>query len=212
MLPATLFQILTIAADLVLFLFVWYYIWELRAKEKAIEKERLKTDTNFHHVVDDALSKERKILDDATKEASKIISDTKFLANSSQQTVGQALEKMEGDIEKQAESASDEFSKTYSASLQKLASQSLANLHAITQTMEQEMEKQSKAYRDSLLPRLEKDLEDYKKLRLQQADRAITHVIQEVAQQILNKSLSIEDHQRLLVESLEKAKKEGVFD
>src|SRR5215469_11201570 len=98
MLPATLFQILTIAADLVLFLFVWYYIWELRSKEKAIEKERLKTDTNFHHVVDEALSKERKILDDATKEASKIITDTKFLANDSQQTVGQALEKMEGDI------------------------------------------------------------------------------------------------------------------
>lgn len=211
MLPTSLFQILTIAADIVLFIFVWFYLWELRSKEKAIEKERQKTDTNYHHVVDEALSQERKILDDATREATQIIANTEFVTATSQEAVTQALEKMEGEIEQDAGSASQEFTKTYTASLQKLASQSLTEFQTITRNMEADLDKQSKEFRETLLPKLEKELDDYKKLRLQQAERTITHVIQEVSQEILNKSLPLDDHHRLLVESLEKAKKEGVF-
>ena len=65
MLPTTVIQIVTILADLVIFVFVCYYLWELRAKEKLIEKEQKETDSSYHHVVDDALAKERKILEDA---------------------------------------------------------------------------------------------------------------------------------------------------
>jgi vacuolar-type H+-ATPase subunit H len=212
MLPNTLFQILTIAADIVLFLFVWYYVWELRGKEKWIEKERLKTDTNYHHVVDEALSKEQKIIDDATKEATQIISDTQFLTKTSTDEVDKALKQMEGAIEKEAGNTSQIFTKTYSATLQKVAAQSLTEFQTITKGMEAELQKQTKEFRDSLLPRLERDLEEYKKMKVQQTDRIITHIIQEVSQEILNKSLSVEDHQRLLLDALEKAKNEGAFD
>jgi len=211
MLPTTIFQLLTIAADLVLFVFVWYYLWELRAKEKIIEKERQKTDTDYHHVVDEAIAQEQKIIDDATQEATQIIANTEFVTSASKDSIDQAFEKMEGEIEHKAENATDEFTKTYSASLQKIAAQSLTNLQTITQAMEAELDKQSKEYRASLLPRLEKELDEYKKMRLQQAERTINHVIQEVSQEVLNKSLSLDDHHRLLVESLEKAKKEGAF-
>jgi vacuolar-type H+-ATPase subunit H len=212
MLPNILFQILTIAADIVLFLFVWYYLWELRGKEKWIEKERRKTDTNYHHVVDEALSKEQKIIDDATKEATQIIADTQFLTKTSTDEVDKALKQMEGEIEREAGSTSQEFTKTYSASLQKVATQSLMQFQTITKGMETELQKQTKEFRDTMLPRLEKDLEEYKKMKVQQTDRIITHIIQEVSQEILNKSLNVEDHQRLLIESLEKAKNEGAFD
>jgi hypothetical protein len=77
--------------------------------------------------------------------------------------------------------------------------------------MEAELQKQTATFRDSLLPQMEQELDEYKKIRLQQADRTITQVIQEVSQEILNKSISLDDHQRLLIEALEKAKKEGVF-
>ena len=212
MLPNTVFQLLTISADLIIFIFVWFYIWEIRAKDKSLEEERKKTDSSYHHVVDDALAKERKILDDATHEAAQIISKTEFLTDSSKQAVDQALQKMEGEMEKEAGTASQAFAKTYSASLQKLAAASLTEFQTITHTMEADLQKQTKEFRDSMLPNLQKELEEYKKMRLQQADRTITHIIQEVSQEILNKSLSLDDHQRLLTESLEKAKKEGVFD
>lgn len=212
MLPDNLFQTLTITADVVLFFFVWYYLWDLRAKEKWIEKERLKTDSSYHHVVDEALAKERKILDDATKEATQIISGTEYVASSSKETVDQALQQMEDDIEKGVGDTSQEFSRTYSATLQKVAKQSLTEFQAITHGLGADLQKQTKEFRESLMPTIEKELEEYKKMRLQQADRTITHIVQEVSQEILNKSLPLEDHQRLIIESLEKAKSEGVFD
>ena len=212
MLPTIFFQLFTIAADVAIFGFIWYYLWEMHGKQKQIEEERKKTDDNYHHVVDDALAKERKILDDATSEANQIISKTQFLTDESTTTLDHALQQMEHAIEKDAGDTSHEFTKTYSASLQKLASQSLNEFQTITKTMEAELQKQNKEYRESLLPALQKELDEYKKLRLAQAERTITHVIQEVSQEILNKSLSLEDHERLLIESLEKAKKEGAFD
>ncbi len=212
MLPDTLFQLLTIAADLAIFGFIWYYLWAMHGKEKWIDEERKKTDDNYHHVVDEALAKERKILDDATREATQIITKTEYLTTESQTSVNEALQKMEEQIEKDAGSTSHEFTKTYSTSLQKLATHSLSEFQTITRDMEADLQKQTKEFSATMLPTLEKELEEYKKIRLQQADRTITHVIQEVSQEILNKSLSLDDHQRLLTEALEKAKKEGVFD
>jgi len=212
MLPEAFFQLFTIAADLAIFGFIWYFLWEVREKGKVLDEERKKTDDNYHHVVDDALAKERKILDDATSEASQIISKTEFLTDQSKTTLDQALQHMEGKLKEDAGSTTHEFTKSYSTSLQKLTAQSLNEFQAITKNMGVELEKQTKDYRNSLLPGLQKELDDYKKLRIAQADRTITHVIQEVSQEILNKSLSLEDHERLLIEALEKAKKEGAFD
>jgi hypothetical protein len=212
MLPNDFFQLLTIAADLAIFGFIWYYLWEMKNKEKWIDEERKKTDTNYHHVVDEALAKERKILDDATREATQIITKTEYVTTESTTAVNEALQKMEEQVEKDAGSTSHEFTKTYSTSLQKLADQSLREMQNITRAMGEDLQNQTKEFSAKMLPTLEKELEEYKKIRLQQAERTITHVIQEVTQQILNKSLSLDDHQKLLVESLERAKKEGVFE
>jgi hypothetical protein len=212
MLPEAFFQLFTIAANLAIFGFIWYFLWEVHGKEKVIDEERKKTDNNYHHVVDEALAKERKILDDATSEASQIISKTEFLTDQSKTSLDQALQHMEGQLEKNAGSTTNDFTKSYSSALEKLSGQSLSEFQAITKNMGVELEKQTKDYRESLLPGLQKELDDYKKLRIAQADRTITHVIQEVSQEILNKSLSLEDHERLLIEALEKAKKEGAFD
>jgi len=212
MLPNTFFQLFTIAADVAIFGFIWYYLWEMHGKEKGIDEQRRKTDENYHHVVDEALAKERKILEDAASEATQIISQTEFLTDESKNALGQALEKMEDQIEKDAGTTSHEFNKTYSTSLQKLAAESLKEFQTITKNMEVDLQNQTKNYRDSMLPILQKELEEYKTMRMQQAERTVTHVIQEVAQEILNKSLSLEDHQQLLIEALEKAKKEGAFD
>jgi hypothetical protein len=211
MLPTVLIQILTILADLVIFIFVCYYLWELRAKEKIIEKQRAETDSNYHHVVDDALAKERKILEDAAFASSQIIAGAKYVTSSSQEQLNQALQKMEGSIEHQANTSSQDLTKNYSASLQQVANQSLTEFQTIVRSLQIDLQKQTKDFGSTMLPTIEKELEEYKKMRLQQADRTITHVVQEVSQEILNKALSLDDHQQLLIEALEKAKKEGIF-
>jgi hypothetical protein len=210
MLPL-LIQILTILADLVIFIFVCYYLWELRAKEKLIDKQRSETDSSYHHVVDEALAKERKILEDAAFASSQIIAGTKYVTSSSQEQLDQALQKMEGSLEHEAGTTSQGLEKTYATSLQQVANQSLTEFQTIMRGMQADIQKQTKDFSSSMLPTIEKELEEYKKMRLQQADRTITQVVQDVSQEILNKALPLDDHQQLLIDALERAKKEGVF-
>lgn len=243
--PNLPFQILTITADLVLFLFVGYYFFRLRAKEKELLKKETLIDSNYHQIVDTALSKERRILEDATLEANKlmetaaheanqILAGSKYINEASKQTVDQALNKMVADIQSisqqtkqtvdqtlhkmaddiqtEARATSQAFMQSYQASLKQVAAKSLQDVENVTKELETDLQKQVKAFHENLLPTLEKELAAYKKTRMEQTDKSITRIVQKVSQEILNKSISLDDHQELVLSSLEKAKKEGVFD
>lgn len=208
---AQAFQIVTLIADVVIFIFVGYYLLEFRVKEKELDKKEEKIDTNYHQVVDNALSKERKILEDATNEANVIITGAQYITTDSKKAVDHALEQMVVDINKESATTAQNFMTSYQTSLQQLANQSLAEYQNIMKGLEADLKKQVKDFHDSLLPDLKKELDEYKEVRMQQAEQLITAIIRKVSQEVLNKSISLEDHQALLIESLERAKKEGIF-
>jgi hypothetical protein len=74
------------------------------------------------------------------------------------------------------------------------------------------MQKQMQNFRQAYLPTIQKELEEYKNERLKKADKQINSIIQEVAEEVLNKAIPLEDHQKLIIESLEKSRKEGLFE
>jgi|SRR6185369_4080574 len=211
-LPELLFQVSGFVLNLVIALFVVYYFMRLRHKEKELESKETKIDTNYHQIVDNALSKERKILEDATTEAGQIITQAQYVNTTSKQTIDQALAKMIADLQQDAQGAAGEFKKSYAASLNEIATTSLHGFQTVSHELQTDLEKQIKHFHETLLPSMEKELEAYKQSRLKQAEQVITHIVQEASQDILNKSISFEDHQKLMLDSLEKAKKEGLFD
>ncbi len=209
--PNLLFQVITLVADLVIFLFVGYYLIELRTKEKELEKKENKVDTSYHQIVDNALTKERKILDDATTEANQIITGATYVTTSSKQAIDQAIKQMMADIQKETAIATQELTQNYQTSLQHLATNSLNDFQNIAKELKEDLQKQVKEFRETLLPGMEKELEAYKQTRLAEAEQTVIRVVQKASQEILNKSISFDDHQRLMIEALEKAQKEGVF-
>ncbi len=211
MLPLIYFQIFSITADLLLFVFVGYYLWTLHAKQKELEIRERKSDSDYHHIVEDALAKERQIIDDATTEADQIIAGTEYVNAQSQKTVDQALGKMVEDIKKESLTAAQDFRKSYQASLHQLSNQSLQEFQNVAKELQTDLQKQVKTFHETLIPKMEKELEEYKQARLKETEQTITSVVQKVSQEVLNKSISIDDHQKLLLESLEKAKQEGVL-
>jgi len=54
----------------------------------------------------------------------------------------------------------------------------------------------------------EKNIEDYKKEKLKEVDQKIYQIIGEVAKKTIGKAIDISDHEKLVIEALEKAKKE----
>lgn len=232
--PLLPFEVLSLVANLVMFVFVGFYLFSLRAREKAIEKRESQIDTEYHQVVDNTLSKERKIIEDATTayhqildnalakerkimeeasfEANQIITGAQYVNRTSKETVDQALQKMIVDIHTEAFNAAKDFMASYQASLKQIAGQSLTGFQTISQGMQLDLQKQVKDFHDNVLPELEKELEAYKKERLTQADETITEIIRKVSQEVLNTAIPIEEHHKLMIESLEKAKKQGIFN
>lgn len=211
MLPA-LQLTLTLASNILIIGLIIYYFTSLRSKEKKIDKEQSEIDSNYHHVVDDALSKERKILDDATSEAGQIITQTKYLTAESQQEVNNAIKYVVADIHKNGDAITRAFTQEYTNSLKNLSVTSLSEFQTIMSGLQNDLKKQIDEFHTTLLPRIEKDLDIYKQARMQEIDQAVVGIIQKASQEIFNKTISMSDHQNAVIQSLEKAKKEGVFE
>lgn len=232
--PALVIQFLDVFASLFILVFVGFYLFSLNRKEKTLHKREVQIDTEYHQIVDNALAKERKILEDAALEAQKIIADAHHTSQTTSAAVDQALQKMLTDIQtmshsstgivdqslkkavadaqQQADATTNGMMNTYTKSLQELTTTSLTDFQHIIKGLETDLQKQIAAFHTSLLPNLEKELEEYKKARMKETEQTIARVVQKASQEILNKSISLEDHQTLLIQSLEKAKKEGIFD
>jgi hypothetical protein len=212
MLPDSSIQIISLTVNALLLLFVVYYVVALREKEKELHDREKKFDTDYHHVVDEALSKERKILDDATNEASQIISQTEFVSQDSVKTIDHALETLTTDMNKEAVETANLYQSDYQKSLKELTDQSLHDFQNVSKEMQEDLRKQMTAFHTTLLPQLEKELTEYKEVRMQDTERLVKSVIQKVSQEVLHKSLTLDDQQKILIDALERAKREGVFE
>jgi vacuolar-type H+-ATPase subunit H len=238
--PALVIQVIQIYADLVIIIFVGYYFLKLWTKERELERKEGKIDTDYHHVVDTALEKERKIIDDATQEADQIISGAYYVNKAAKETVDQALERMIADIQKETLATARAFMQSYENSLKSLTTESVSDFNLVSKSQQEEMKKQIADYREmlnhsltqfqgvatnmekdlqeqimafhnTLLPTMQKEIEEYKAARMKETELMITKVVQKVSQEVLNTTLTLNDQQKLVLDSLEKAKKEGVF-
>jgi len=199
-------------ADVVIFFCAGYYLLRLRAREKKVEKKENSIDSSYHHVVDEALSKERKIVDDATAEADQIITGAQYITHASKEEVAHAIQDLVTDIKKEGNAIAGTFTTEYTTSLKHLTTESLSEFKTIMTGLQEDLKKQIQEFHESLLPEVEKEIEAYKKARLQQIDQTTTDIVQKAAQEIFNKSLSLSDHESIVIASLEKAKNEGIFD
>lgn len=211
MLPELLLLV-TLASNILILVFIAYYLIILHNKEKLLVKKENDIDSSYHHVVDEALNQERTILTDATSEADKIIAGAQYLSNSSKQDVGNAIKTLVAEIQKEGQIIAQAFSQEYSSSLKKLSGESLNDFQTIMSLLQTDLKKQIQDFHSTLLPQVEKELEIYKQTRMQEIDKTTAEIIQKASQEIFNKSISLTDHQNMIVQSLEKAKKEGVFD
>lgn len=211
MLP-TLFVVITYVADFVIIVAAFYYLTKLHQREVTVEKKEKAIDENYHHVVDDALSKERQILTDATHEATEIIHGAKSLTHASEDSINQAVKAIVTEIQKEGSTIAKSFSEEYSHSLKKLTDDSLTEFHTTMTTLQTDLKKQIHDFHDSLLPAVEQELTKYKQARMEQIDKAVMNITQKASQDIFNKVIPLSEHQELVIAALEKAKKEGVFE
>ena len=116
------------------------------------------------------------------------------------------------DIQKEASTSSNDQINNYKNFLNQISEKSLDNFQNATKKFEVELETQMQEFRKVTLANLQKELEEYKQQRFKVADKKINEIIQRASQKVFNKSISLEDHKILILDSLEKSRKKGVFD
>ncbi|MDO8270035.1 MAG: hypothetical protein Q7T54_05210 [Candidatus Levybacteria bacterium] len=243
--PNLLFQVITVVFDLVIIVFVVFYLLNLRKKEQEVNKRENKISDDYRQVVGNGMARERQILENAVAESSQIMQiathqanqvlsgaqyisqttkatldsalqrmvvDVQNASSNSKITLDQALQKIVVNVHKEAFDTGKDVTTSYQASLKHMVNISLSGFQNVTSELELDLQKQIKDFRATLLTNLEKEIELYREAKIRRIDQVSVGIAQKVSQEVLNKSLTLDDHQELVIQSLEKAKKEGVFD
>ncbi len=243
--PNLLFQVITVVFDLVIVVFVAFYLMGVRNKEKNIDKREGKLESDYSEIVGNGMARERQILDNAVNQSNQIMQiathqanqvlagaqyisqtskasldnalqrmvvDVENVSSSSKMALDQALQKIVVDVHKEAYTSGNAFTASYQASLKQITTLSLSGFQNVTSELELALQQQIRDFRQQLLANLEKEIETYKTAKMHRIEQVSNNIVQKTAQEILNKSLSLEDHQNLVIKSLERAKKDGLFD
>ncbi len=243
--PNLLYQVITVVFDLVIIVFVVFYLLNLRSKEKELDRRAQKADQDYsavvggsmsqqHQIVQGAVEQSSQIMNIATHQANQILAGAQYLSQTTKATLDasmqrlvvdvenagqnskialdQALQKIITDVHREAFDTGKQVAAGYHSSLKQISDNSLSGFQNVTNELELEMQKQIKDFRQELLSKLEREIDQYKEAKIRRVDQASVILVQRVSQEVLNKSLTVNDHENLVIRSLEKAQKEGIFD
>lgn len=243
--PNLLYQVFTVVFDLVILVFVGFYLLNLRKKEKDLDKRTVEADQDYdkvvgnsmaqqHNIVQGAVEQSNQMMSIATHQANQILQGAQYISQTTKATLDaaigkmvvdvesvgqnsrialdQALQKMVTDVHREAFDAGKKVTDDHETTLKQIASFSITGFQNVTNELELELQKEIRQFRQEVLANIEKEVAEYKDAKMRRVDQASIILVQRVSQEVLNKSLTVSDHENLVIRSLERAKKEGVFD
>lgn len=243
--PTLLYQVVTLVFNLVIIVFVVFYLLNLRNKEKELDKRANKADHEYEQVIGQSMSQQQQIVQGAYSQSNQIMSiathqanqilagaqylsqttkatletslqkmvvDTQNAGENAKITLDQALQKIITDVHREAFDTGKKVTDDHEEKLKQIATNSISGFQNVTNELEIELQKQIREFRQEVLANIEKEVQEYKEAKMRRVDQASVILVQRVSQEVLNKSLTVIDHENLVIRSLDKAKKEGIFD
>jgi len=214
--------IVSVSFGLLLIGVIITYFWLIR-KYLSLEHEKVQNQAQIsaqsQKLIQDAQASATQIVKDATIKAEAIIKGAQDISTNQQQVIAQALEtqsqkyiavyqqslkSIEGQILTAVKGAPEDIKKGIQAQID-LVGQELAKELAGTQN-------QFRVAMDTAYKNMQADLENYKKAKMAKVDESIMDAVEEIAKEVVARSIPVEDHEELILKSLEQAKKEGLFN
>lgn len=207
-----LIQFVSATANILVFIFIGYYLVKLNQREKELDRREAALQDNQKKTIGDAVNAEKKIIEDATKEAEHILQTTQYSSKFSKESLDLALDRIMHEVKEELVASAKEHIAQYNSSLKQLDTVSVKDFQQMTEGMEIDLQKQIKEFHEAILPNLKKEMDDYRQARVQDTERIVIQVVQKVSRELLHKTIPLDDHHALMVQALEKAKKEGMFE
>lgn len=202
---------------------------QLHASEKLNSGLQAQLSENPIKLLEQAHEKAQELINQANKQASDILASSKTYEDNSNQTLKNKLTELEKQQAAVFTKASDDMKIAYQNMITQIQEQDLNSLKSMTKDIETDILADFKEFRDDLEKdtiksekvvkekindeylTLEKDLDEYKKQKYQELDDDIYKILYRVSEMVLNQGISYDKHKELVIEALETAKKEQVF-
>lgn len=180
--------------------------------------------------LDEAGAKAVKIIDDANSKALDIVNKVTLSTDSASEKFKEDLTSISSAQIKEFEKATSDFANIYSQILQDLKIKNVEVFQKVSKDIETNTVEEIKNFKESMqklttLSQKEvkrkidadysiakKEIENYKKEELQKIESGIYVLLEKMSKLVLGKALSLTEHEDLIEKSLEKAKKEGLFE
>lgn len=166
------------------------------------------------------------IIEEARQKANKIVREAEFVEDKEKLAFNESLNASSINQIKDFEKVSQDFLKTYRNELDLIKSQTIQVLKNISKDIEKHtlfeikdfmeiLKKETFASQKIVEQKIEKDyseakgaIEAYKAEKLKIIDNDIYKILQTVSAVVLGKTLSLQDHENLIIDALNQAKKE----
>jgi len=198
-------------------------------KFKILQETRLTWQKKESDIESEAHKKAVLILQEARSKATKIISEASASQDLLKKTFEEQLKAASLDQAKKLETISEDFLKAYQTTLADLKGNNIKTVSNISKDIEDSTKSELEDFKEILRKEtfasqkivegkieedykiVEKELETYKAERLKKIEEEIYNIIQNVSKEVLGKTLSLQEHEQLVIDALEKAKKEGAL-
>jgi len=168
-------------------------------------------------------------MNQANKKASEILASSKTYEDNSSQILRDKLSELEKQQATIFTKASEDMKLAYQNLITQIQEEDINTLKSMTKDIESDVLADFKEFRDELEKEtinsekvvkekideeylaLEKDLDDYKNQKYQKVDEDIYKILYRVSEMVLNEGIAYDKHKELVMDALETAKKEQVF-
>ena len=206
------------------------HLYYFSKRERELGELRETINSKSEKVLTDAHQQSKSVILQATEKANKILLDANYSHEQIMQEFDKTLKEIVSRTTKEFETTGYDFVKLYQNSLEEIKKSHIeeikSTIESVKKTTETELEDFSTIMKKETIEaqdyigkniteqfeKTNKEIRDYKTEQLQKVDASIGSLIQKIAQSVLGRLISPSEHQHLVLEALEEAKKEGVFN
>lgn len=215
-----------IAVILIFNVLLLYYLRQVYGRDKQIAEFIRSNDTL---ILSEAQQKAKSIIDAATLRAKQTLTDTEYVKNEFMKKMEDLLSQTAHNDIKLLQNKSNEINDWYKKVLDSVKQEHAQKAEESLKSVEGIVDQQLQDFRQILkketieseqivsqrvnseYTKVHQEIEQYKAQKIQEINLATNQVIHQITEEVLGKAIPLEDHQKLILDALEKAKTEGLF-
>lgn len=205
------------------------YMYYLYRKEKEFEKKQSMLHDNEQKIIEQAHRTANEVVEKAVEKARQTLVETEYLRADLVKNLETSLAKLTNNTIKLFQNNSQNVDTEYKSLFEKTKQEYVKKVDNTLKSLEQiagsELDEFSKNLKKETLDsqvfigarineefeQKQKEIEEYKAQRLKAIDENINIIIEKVTEDVLGRAIPLAEHEKLVIEALEKAKKEQVF-